>query len=66
VRKGVDLAWEVVEAAVVERAAVCVLGVVVEADVGVLAGAVERAVVECLADPQAAAASASTTATVVR
>jgi hypothetical protein len=51
---------------VVERAAVCVLGVVVETDVGVLAGAVERAVVECLADPQAAAPSASTTATVVR
>ncbi len=61
-----DLAWAVVEPAAVERADVCVLAVVVEAVVGVLAGGVERAVDECLADPQAAAPSASTTATVVR
>ena len=64
--KGVDLARAVVDAGVVERAAVWVFGVVVEADVAVLAGGVERAAVECLADPQAAAPSASTTATVVR
>jgi hypothetical protein len=56
----------VVEATVVERAAVVVFGTVVEAAFGVLADGVDCAVVECLADPQAATASASTTAAVVR
>jgi hypothetical protein len=66
VGKGVDLARAVVEPAVVERADVWVLCVVVRADVGVLVGGVERAVVERLADPQAAIPSAGTTAMVVR
>jgi hypothetical protein len=54
------------EASEVERAAVVGFGVVVEAGVGVLADGVDCAVVECLADPQAATPSASTTAAVVR
>jgi hypothetical protein len=66
VGKGVDLWWAAVELAVVERPPVEVLRVVAPADVGVLAGGVERAVVGCLADPLAATPSASTTATVVR
>jgi hypothetical protein len=56
----------VVEAAAVERAAVDGFGAVVEAVLGVLADGVDCAVVECLADPQAATPSASTTAAVVR
>jgi hypothetical protein len=56
----------VVDAVVVERAVVVGLGAVVEAVLGVLAGGVDCAVVECLADPQAAIPSASTTAAVVR
>ena len=64
--KGVDLGLAVVELPVVEAVDVWVLSGVDAADVGVLAGGVERAVVECLADPQAATPSASTTATVVR
>jgi hypothetical protein len=56
----------VVDAVVVERAVVVGLGAVVEAVLGVLAVGVDCAVVECLADPQAAIPSASTTAAVVR
>jgi hypothetical protein len=59
-----------VEPTVVERggagAVVRERAAVVKADVGVLADCVERAVVECFVDPQAARPSASTTAAVVR
>jgi hypothetical protein len=58
-----------VEPTVVERAGAAgreLAAAVVEADVGVLADCVERAVVECFVDPQAATPSASTTAAVVR
>jgi hypothetical protein len=66
VGKGVDLGLAVAELAVVEPVDAWVLSGVDAAEVGVLAGGAPRAVVECLADPQAATPSASTTATVVR
>jgi len=68
VGKGVVLAGALVDPAVVDRTVAVVRGlaVVVEAEAGVLAGGVERAVVECFVDPQAATPSASTTAAVVR
>jgi hypothetical protein len=66
VGKGVVLPRLLVEPTVVERAVVPGLAVVVAADVGVLAGGIERAVVESFVDPQAATPRASTTAAVVR
>jgi hypothetical protein len=66
VGKGVVLALALLEPTVVERVPVPVVGVVVEAVLGVLSDGVERAVVECLAAPQAATPSTSTTATIVR
>jgi hypothetical protein len=55
-----------VEALAVDRGAVVGRGFVVDVGVDVLAGGVDRAVVECFADPQAATPSASAIATVAR